>query len=146
MFYEMLQLDCYFLTKHAQVFMKELGITYKHAVPQSMGDCWQFWCCEVPDNVELPKRIKPEEVNPIKYAGFGLSDEKAIELADILGYNYKIEDGCLTGGIKQEQKQATYVKSGVLTGYNKGKATLYFGGIKMTGFASGDPIIITKDK
>ena len=49
MFYQMLQLDCHYLTKHAQVFMKELGITYKHAVPQSIANCWQFWCCEVPE-------------------------------------------------------------------------------------------------
>ena len=43
MFYQMLQLDCHYLTKHAQVFMKELGITYKHAVPQSIADCWRWF-------------------------------------------------------------------------------------------------------
>ena len=40
--------------RHAQVVMKELGITYKLAVPQSMADQWQFFCCEnLPE--ELPK-------------------------------------------------------------------------------------------
>ena len=99
MFYQMLQLDCHYLTKHAQVFMKELGITYKHAVPQSIADCWQFWCCEVPDYIELPEQIESREINPIDFVGYGLSDEKAMELADILGYDYQIEDGCLVGGL-----------------------------------------------
>jgi len=39
---------------HPQLIMKELGITYKMAVSQSMGDQWWFQGCEnVPD--ELPK-------------------------------------------------------------------------------------------
>ena len=43
--------------RHAQVVIKELGITYKRATPQSLFDCWQFWGCDnVPDN--LPKYIK----------------------------------------------------------------------------------------
>ena len=31
---------------HPQEVMKELGIDYKLAVPQSMGDQWWFFCCE----------------------------------------------------------------------------------------------------
>ena len=156
MFYEMLQLDCYFLTKHAQVFMKELGITYKHAVPQSMGDCWQFWCCEVPDNIELPKRIKHKEVNPIKYAGFGLSDEKSMELADILGYDYQIKDGCLVGGINQTHRRVTkgqISQETISTSYDPDlidyegqKAYLYICGHKLTGFVDGGLIKIEKDE
>lgn len=52
----------------------------------------------VSDNIELPEQLKGYVENPIKYTGYGLSDEKAMELADILGYDYKIEDGCLVGG------------------------------------------------
>lgn len=148
MFYQMLQLDCHYLTKHAQVFMKELGITYKHAVPQSIADCWQFWCCEVPDNVELPKRIKLEEVNPIKYAGFGLSDEKAIELADILGYDYQIEDGCLVGGIKQSEQALVGKTSNtdLSKSYHSSDVSIYMLGREIKGYTCGGSIKIEKDE
>lgn len=45
-----LRLCTYTLTDHAQKFMRELGITYRLAVAQSLGDQWWFFDCEsVPD-------------------------------------------------------------------------------------------------
>lgn len=38
--------------RHPQVVMKELGITYQYAMPQSMGDQWWFLNCE-----NLPKKM-----------------------------------------------------------------------------------------
>jgi len=62
--------------KHPQEVMKELGITYKHAAPQSLYDSWQFWDCDnVPD--ELPPWIKIEDWDPMKFIGHGLSKEDA---------------------------------------------------------------------
>lgn len=35
-----------------QQLMRDLGISYARAVPQSMVDCWQFFECEnVPDHL-----------------------------------------------------------------------------------------------
>ena len=45
-----LQLDLYAIDVHAQIFMKQLGITYERASPQSLGECWWFYGCRnVPD-------------------------------------------------------------------------------------------------
>jgi hypothetical protein len=47
---------------HPQKIMKELGITYKYGIPQSLGDQWWFWDCEnVPE--QLPEYLKPMEVS-----------------------------------------------------------------------------------
>lgn len=36
--------------RHAQVVMRELGIQYERAIPQSMYDAWEFrGCTNVPD-------------------------------------------------------------------------------------------------
>lgn len=57
--------------------MNALGITCLYRVPQSMGDCWEFFCCEnIPEN--LPPYItefKREDI--ISSVGFGLSEEMA---------------------------------------------------------------------
>jgi len=46
--------------RHAQVVMKELGITYQHSTPQSIGDQFWFWNCEnIPE--KLPDYIEVEE-------------------------------------------------------------------------------------
>lgn len=43
-------LDCPANLPHPQVQMRNLGITYREAVPQSMIDCWEFYGCEnIPD-------------------------------------------------------------------------------------------------
>lgn len=62
--------------RHAQAVMESLGITYQHAVPQSMGDQWQFWNCEnVPD--ALPEYIDEIKVDPMDMIGYGLSADQA---------------------------------------------------------------------
>jgi hypothetical protein len=67
--------------RHAQVVMKELGITYQHATPQSMFDCWQFWNCEnIPD--ELPGFIKEFKRDPMDMIGHGLSQADAEKIRD----------------------------------------------------------------
>lgn len=63
-------------TRHPQVVMRELGITYQHATPQSMGDQWWFWNCKgMP--ADLPKFLTLLEVDPHKCIGWGLSQEDA---------------------------------------------------------------------
>lgn len=32
--------------KHAQVVMRDLGITYRRAEPRMIADCWHFYGCE----------------------------------------------------------------------------------------------------
>lgn len=67
--------------RHAQVVMKELGITYQHSTPQSMGDQFWFWNCEnIPK--KLPKYITIAEWNPIEMIGHGLSKEDAEKIRD----------------------------------------------------------------
>ena len=62
---------------HPQLIMKELGIKYQHATPQSMGDSWWFWNCEnLPD--PLPPYLTVKDWNPMEMIGFGL-DEKSVE-------------------------------------------------------------------
>ena len=71
--------------RHAQVVMKELGITYQHATPQSMGDSWWFWnCTNVPDI--LPKYLIELKIgDPMEYVGWGLSEDDAKKII-----NYEI--------------------------------------------------------
>jgi len=69
------------LSGHPQKVMKELGITYQHAVPQSISDTWEFWNCEnVPD--DLPAFLEVKDWNPMDRIGWGLSQEKAEEIRD----------------------------------------------------------------
>lgn len=72
--------DLYTAPKHAQVCMKELGITYQLAVPQSIGDCWWFFNCEnVPD--ELPEYLRERDFGDLnRLVGFGLSQKDADDL------------------------------------------------------------------
>lgn len=66
--------------RHAQVVMKELGIKYLHATPQSLGDQWWFWCCEnIP--ASLPKYLTELGLNPMDCIGRGLSLEDATRIA-----------------------------------------------------------------
>ncbi|HBM7586558.1 TPA: hypothetical protein LZ306_003340 [Enterobacter bugandensis] len=41
--------------RHPQVVMRELGITYELAIPQSLGDQWWLFNC---DHGDLPSYIK----------------------------------------------------------------------------------------
>ena len=52
--------------RHAQQAFKELGIVYKHAIPQTMGDQWWFLDCEfIPEN--LPRYITELELTDEEY-------------------------------------------------------------------------------
>lgn len=62
--------------RHAQVVMKELGITYQHSTPRSLGDQFWFWNCENVPSI-LPEYITVLDINPIDAIGFGLSVEDA---------------------------------------------------------------------
>ena len=66
---------------HPQKAMGELGITYQHATPQSIADCWWFWnCVNIPDS--LPPFLTELEVDPMECVGFGLSQELAERIRD----------------------------------------------------------------
>lgn len=66
--------------RHPQEVMKELGITYAHATPQSMGDQWWFWNCEgLPEN--LPEYLTILDIDPMDCIGWGLSEEDAKKIA-----------------------------------------------------------------
>ena len=68
-------------TRHAQEVMKELGITYQHCTPQSMGDQFWFWNCEnIPEN--LPTFIEELKAKPMECIGWGLSREEAVAIRD----------------------------------------------------------------
>lgn len=68
--------------RHPPVVLRSLGVTYKHAVPQSIADAWQFFCCEnVP--ATLPSYIRVMNVEPLDLIGCGLSEEIARTLTTI---------------------------------------------------------------
>lgn len=53
-------------TKHAQVALREFGITYEKSTPQSLGDQFWFWHCgNIPDN--LPSYITELEADESKW-------------------------------------------------------------------------------
>ena len=62
--------------EHPLDLVKSLGVTYKHATPQTMGDQWWLWCCEnIPE--PLPKYLQILDLTPTECVGFGLSKEQA---------------------------------------------------------------------
>ena len=66
---------------HPQEAMKELGITYQHATPQSMGEQWWFWNCEnIPE--DLPPFLSELKNDPMNCIGFGLDQETAESIRD----------------------------------------------------------------
>jgi hypothetical protein len=66
--------------RHAQTVMRQLGITYQVATPQSICDQWWFWnCANVPD--PLPSYLTPLGLDPMKCVGWGLSQEEAEAIA-----------------------------------------------------------------
>lgn len=67
--------------RHAQTVMRELGITYQHATPQSMGDQWWFWNCQ--GNIDdLPEYLSELKLDPMQQVGWGLSREEAENIRD----------------------------------------------------------------
>lgn len=69
--------------EHPQRVLKNLGITYQHSTPQSIGDCWWFWNCENVPN-PLPEYLTELKLDPLKCVGWGLSQADAENIA-----NYK---------------------------------------------------------
>jgi len=64
---------------HPQDAMDELGITYQHATPQSMGDQWWFWNCEnLPE--PLPPFLAELKLTPKEAVGYGLSASDALKI------------------------------------------------------------------
>lgn len=64
------------IKKHPQETMKDLGITYQHATPQSIADQWWFWNCEnVP--TDLPKYLEVLPIDPMEMVGWGLDAQTA---------------------------------------------------------------------
>lgn len=66
--------------RHPQAVMRELGVTYQHATPQSIADQWWFWnCTGVPD--PLPEYLSELKLDPHKQIGYGLTQEDADRIA-----------------------------------------------------------------
>lgn len=68
--------------RHAQRVIRDMGITYRYAVPQSIADQWWFLDCQnVPD--QLPAFIsRMDDFDPQKSVGYGLSQEMADALTE----------------------------------------------------------------
>ena len=67
--------------RHAQEVIRDLGIIYQHATPQTLGDQWWFWNCENIPN-ELPESITELKADPMECIGWGLSKEEAEKIRD----------------------------------------------------------------
>lgn len=68
-------------SEHPQKAMRELGITYQHATPQSIADQWWFWNCEnIPNN--LPPFLYELTADPMECIGWGLNEEMAVAIRD----------------------------------------------------------------
>lgn len=104
------------VTLHAQKQLKELGISYKLAVPQSIADMWQFWLPEG-DLDNLPDYIQVSESNPMDHIGYGLSHLQAESLAT------KDEINKHDGELLEAQNEDI----------EEEEVTLYIGGVKCEG-------------
>lgn len=65
--------------RHPQQVMKDLGINYLYAVPQSIADCWMFFGVHPDAAVDLAY-LESREVDPMQFVGWGLSEDMALEL------------------------------------------------------------------
>lgn len=64
------------INKHPQEVMKDLGIKYQVATPQSIADAWWFWnCINIPD--ELPSYLSELKLKAETCIGWGLSAQEA---------------------------------------------------------------------
>ncbi len=65
--------------QHPQKAMRELGISYAEAVPNSLHDCWWFLrCANVPE--PLPPFLSVMEYPISDLVGHGLTQEQADQL------------------------------------------------------------------
>lgn len=77
---QMADMECN-IREHPLEIMKNLGITYQHATPQTLGVCWWFWNCEnIPE--KLPPYLIEQELDPMECIGYGLSKEDAEKIRD----------------------------------------------------------------
>lgn len=69
---------------HAQHVMRELGITYQYATPQSIADQWWFWnCANIPN--PLPPYLTVLNIDPLDAIGNGLSKDLAESIKNAEG-------------------------------------------------------------
>lgn len=94
------------ITNHPQKVMQDLGITYHHSTPQSVGDQWWFWNCENLPSV-LPEYLTELNIDPMECIGFGLNEKTAIEIRD-----YKKDDKTLSLTINGVEYPASSFVSG----------------------------------
>lgn len=83
-----LVVDIYGRSEHARDTMTRLGISYFHAVPQSVGDCWWFFNCRnIPD--DLPENVKVRDFGDLnKLVGFGLGEDDVRRIYADRGFLY----------------------------------------------------------
>lgn len=103
-----LRVDNYQCPTHPQKLLKELNIGYDIAVPQSIGECWDFWNYKIKNIPQCDLSILGISFDvrkPYDYIGYGLSMEKVetlvilsklITLEDILILCKKYCDGILS--------------------------------------------------
>lgn len=87
-----LSLDQYLVSKHAQLIMKDIGITYALAVPQSISDAWWFFGCRsIPYPLPSYLSIIPTEIEELVGYGLDALDVKMLRRRDRsinVGINY----------------------------------------------------------
>lgn len=125
--------------RHAQKVMEELGITYKHATPQSMGDCWWFWGCNVDSLEGLPSQISELTIDPRECVGSGLS---CSDVEKITGEPFT--ESVVTNPVLQEGQE--FKSSTPLNLYNPEDVTITFGGIEVTSWTEDSTLTMTKEK
>lgn len=68
-------------SRHALTVMKDLGITFKKAVPQSLYDSWWFFDCVIPAGTKLPSYLNVHDFGDInRLVGHGLSKKDVSNL------------------------------------------------------------------
>jgi hypothetical protein len=73
---------------HPQELLRQMGITYQYAVPQSITDSWEFWSPEnVPD--KLPPMMNLSEADPGMWLNRGLSIDMIYDIKKHAEYKSK---------------------------------------------------------
>ncbi len=64
------------VNEHAQLVMRDLGVSWLMSTPQSIADQWWFWCCEgLPE--PLPDYLRDLKIEPREAVGYGLTSADA---------------------------------------------------------------------
>ena len=128
---------------HPQKVLKDLGVEYESAVPQSMVDCWQFFnVTNLPK--ELPTFLKVFDLEPLDYIGWGLSEDEARNLtmlhkdaADQYILNKQLEHKVLDEHQHHQQKE---VSEGKKFSYNADEIVIAIGDVVVDGFNNSKSI------